>query len=275
LAITSVSQVLLTIESAYQEEIITDSGLKLFLDPTYRKEHNVSVTAKIAALPSNPNPKDKYILNQLKVGDEVAISYSVVADFTFQGDGHRYMLTTEENDTFREYVNGQGYWVKVYAMNGPSGLIWVGVHQDKYMNVIDGTQGDQSKIETWLSQFPLGKTDLYSFNNFFEYKSKDYWKCSLQDIYAKKVKGHLVAVGNRVIGKPIDQYVPHPDLVGVNIPNVKLRFHDRFRVISGGKEKGIKKDDVVGFNPNHLEKYEFWNKQYYIINQNLVLGKWQ
>ena len=93
---------LVQVGQRFQEELITDSGLKFYLDSSYRKEWTCSVTATIAALPIKVLPKFKHILDQLKVGDEVAVSYRIVADFSFQSDSPRFMQTTEDNPYMRE-----------------------------------------------------------------------------------------------------------------------------------------------------------------------------
>lgn len=270
-----VSQVLLRINKAQQDEIITDSGVKLFINPDYNKEWNVAVTAKIAALPIKVSPKHKYILDSLKVGDEVAMSYRVVADFEFKSDGERFMPTTEDNPLMREYVNAKGEWVKVYALPGIISKIWVGVYQDKNREVISGVEGSESEMERWLSQFQLGKTDIYTFNNMFEYNGKTYWKADIDDIFAKKVKGEWVAVGDRIICKPIDEKIPQRVLVGNELPDgIAIRYQDRGRVVTGGLSKKLKKGTIIGFNPRYLEKYDFDNKQYFLINKELVDSKW-
>lgn len=270
------TQVLLCIPKALQDELITDSGLKLYISPDFKKEWQASVTATIADLPVKVNPKQKKIVDKLKIGDEVAVSYRVVADFEFKGDGERFMASTEGNEYVREFINGRGDHLRVYALPGVISKIWVGICQNKRREVISGVQGTQTEVERWMAQFPFDKTDIYTFNNFFEFQGKDYWKCDLTEIFAKKVKGHWVAIGDRVICKPIDENVPAKWLQNIrHNGEVKLRYQDRARVLTGGKEKGIKKDDIVSFDPLHVEKYDFDGKPYYLINQNLVLGKWQ
>lgn len=273
-----VAQVLLTIETALQDELITDSGLKLYIDPTYNKNFTATVVATIAALPLNPKPEYKKLLENLSVGDVVAMSYMVVADFEFESDAPRFMPVTEPNDHYREYINGKGYWVKVYALPKKVGIgshTWVGVYQDNRMNIIDGKQGTQSEVETWLAQFPLGKTDIYRFKNLFQFEGKEYWSCDPDLIFAKKVKGHWKAVGDRIICKPIRDKVPEQFLIDAHKGQlVEIQYEDRGRVITGGKEKGIKKDDIVSFDHKYLEKYTFDNKDYFLINENFVEGKW-
>lgn len=270
-----ITQVLLTVDKPLQDEMVTDSGLKLYLDPSYRKEWCASVIATISALPIKVDPKYKHIFDQLEVGDKVAISYQVVADFEFKSDSLQYMKVTEDNDMYREFTNSKGYWVKVYALPGKITPLWVGIHQDERTNLIDGIQGTQSQVETWLSQFPIGKTDIYSFNNLFNFEGKDYWKCNLDEIFAKKVKGHWVAVGNRVLCKPVDEQVPMQSLIKEHQGHdVKIRHQDRAKAITGGKVKGVKKEEVVSFDPKYLEKYQFENIEYYLINEDYIQGKW-
>lgn len=272
-----ITQVLVQVEQAFQEELITDSGIKFYLDSSYKKEWTCSVIATVAALPIKVNPKFKHIFDELKVGDEIAVSYRIIADFAFQSDALRFMQVTEDNPHTREYVNAKGEWVKVYALKSPYKPfpIWIGVHQDSRGNVISGVQGDESDVERWLAQFPLGKTDIYSFNNLFSHEGQDYWKCDIDEIFAKKVKGHWVAIGDRVICKPVQERVPDERLIDAHKGHkVEMKYQDRGRVVTGGKSKGIKKDDLVSFNPRYLEKYDFSGTEYYLINEQLVNAKW-
>jgi hypothetical protein len=272
-----ITQVLLEIPKALQDELITDSGLKLYIDPSFRKEWQSSVTAKILALPLKSSGGDKKIISKLNIGDEVAISYRVVADFHFQGDGKRFMAASKGSDYLQTFYNGAGEKIEIIAFPGPISPIWVGYYMNKKGELIDGTQGSQSDVERWQSQFPFGKTDIYTFNNFFEHDGKQYWKCDPSDIYAKKVGGKLVSVGDRVIGLPVDENVPREILQNIEHTGkeVKIRHQDRLSALTGGEEKGIKKRDIVSFPNGLVEKYEFWGRQYYIISERLINGRWQ
>lgn len=273
-----VTQVLLKIDKPLQDSLITDSGLKFYISPDYKKEWQATVTATVVELPIKVNPKDKSILEKLYPGDEICVSYRVVADFDFGSDSHRFIECTEPNDYVKDYRNGKGERVSVYALPKRSGLThipeWVGIYQDKYGEIISGEQGTEDAISRWQSQFQFGKTDDYKFNNFFEYDKKDYWKCDPSEIFAKRVKGHLIAIGNRIICKPIDEDIPAELLPNIrHNDSVKLRYTDRARVLSS-PNKNFKKDEVVAFNPTKMERYDFFGKQYYLIREDLVLGKW-
>lgn len=273
-----ISQVLLRIDKALQDELITDSGLKLYIDPSYRKEWQASVTGFIEALPIKTSPKHSRILSQLKVGDEVCVSYRVVADFAFKGDGYRFMQTTEDNPYHQEFVNGSGEWVKKYALPKRSGLIgvvWVGVYTDRYGGYVDGQQGSEEEVDRWMAQFPFGKTDDYTFNNFFSYKGQEYWKCNLDDIYAIRVNGKLIAVGDRVIGRYIEEEVPEEIKKSLTYSGeMKIRYQDRLRVLTGGQSLGLVKNNTVSINQGHLEKYNFYGKEYYVVKEGSITGKW-
>lgn len=270
-----ITQVLLSIEKKFQDEIITDSGLKFYLDPSYSKEWHCATVARIEALPVKVLPKHQHIYDNLKVGDIVGISFQVVADFAFQSDAPQFMPVYDENPYYRQYVNGKGEWLSVYAIKGKIAPVWIGLYEDNRHQLIDGVQGSEHDLDRWLSQFSIGKTDVYTFNNLFTYEGKDYWKCDLTEIFAKKVKGHWVAVGDRVICKPIDEEIPNELLLPqFRNENVKVRRQDRATALSGGKEISVKKGDKLSFNPKFVEKYEFENNQYYLIKQNYVNGKW-
>lgn len=277
--LSPVSKVLLSLEKPLQDQIVTESGLKFFIDPTYNKNFQATVTGKIAALPINPRTrKEKEIMSQLEVGDEVCFSYMVVSDMTFSSDANRFISIHDTDDgNLREFKSGMGESIRIYAMHGRISKIWVGVYEDKRGRFVHGVQGTQAELERWMAQFPFGKTDEYTFNNFFEVDGNDYWKCELEDVFAKRGKdGHLVAIGDRIIMKPVDEEIPADVKMGINLfgKDAKIRYQDRGRVISGGKGKGLKKDAVVGFNPTFLEKYQFFDKEYYLINERYVLGTW-
>ena len=273
-----ISNVLIQMDKAFQDEIITESGIKFFIDPSYNKSYQVTVTGKIAGLPTQYHPKHQNIIDSLNIGDEVCFSYRIAAELTFEGDGARFMEATEKNDYVKEFINGKGEKVRVYALptrRGISKLTWVGMYLSRRDEYIDGCQGTEDEVERWLSQFPFGKTDIYTFDNFFEYNKQEYWKCELTDIFAKKVKGHLVAVGDRIICSPVETDLP-PGLIQniQHTSSVKLRYQDRGRIISGGKRIGLKKDTIISFSPNICEKYNFYGKEYFLIKENFVLGKW-
>jgi hypothetical protein len=274
---TPLSQALLSVEKAINDEIVLDSGVKLYMDGSYRKEWESAVTATVKALPEKISSKEKKIAEKLSAGDEVAIDYRVVYDLEFKGDGERFMPVTEENPYRQEFANGKGEWLRCYALPTRKGLskaTWVGTYFGKYNHFVDGCQGDEAALNRWKSQFQFGKTDIYSHRNLFSYNKQDLWKADLNQIFAKKKDGHIVAVGNRIICKPIDEDVPREtnDLL-IRTTDVKIRYQDRARVISSSRSD-IKKDYIISFRPMDIERYVMWGQEYYLINEKFVQGLW-
>lgn len=271
--------VFLKLNKALQDEIITEGGLKLYLDPNYNPEWNATVTGKIAELPKKIPSKHKHIYDQLKVGDEVCFSYAVVSDRTFASAGAMFQQTTEDNPYRRQFKNGAGETINIMAIDGKISKIWIGTHHDKYGRFSgNGFQGTEGQMENWLSKFPMGKNQKVVYKNLISYDKQNLWKVGVQNIFAKKVKNEVVAIGDRVICKPIEQDVSRETLAlhNLTVPNgnVKIRFYDRAKVISGGKELGLKKGSVASFDERFLEKYEIWGKEYFIIKQSRIMGKW-
>jgi co-chaperonin GroES (HSP10) len=100
-----VDNYIIQLDKAFQDEITTPSGIKLFIDTKFSPEWNTTVTGRIVSLPqklsSRPELRGRVI--EGAEGEEVIISYMVV----FDGD-HR------ENDTFIHnnlfFYNGEWYW---------------------------------------------------------------------------------------------------------------------------------------------------------------------
>ena len=53
--------------------------------------------------------------------------------------------------------------------------------------------------------------------------------------------------------------------------SIILRSHP---YIKGGRRE-LKKGDVVGFEPQYLEKYDYEDKSYYLIKSYRALGIWE
>lgn len=270
---------LVTIERAFQDEITTPSGFKLWMDGSYNKNFTATVTGKISALPIQAkNSQQKKLLRELSIGDEVAFSYQVVFDIDFTSDGEQFMPVTEGNDRARKWISGQGEKIFVDCLKNPKTWsdIWIGYYLNRYNQHVDGVQGNQEEVERWLSQFSIGKTDRYTHTNLFNFNGKNLWRCELDKIYAKKVNGKPVALNNRIICEPIEEAIPLE--IKMHLVNfgesASIRYQDRGKIISGHTNiKGLKRGDKVMFPERFVEKYELWGSEYYLINKNFVHSK--
>lgn len=274
-----INAALVSIDKAFQDEITTPSGFKLWLDGSYNKNFTATVTGKITALPLKAQtPQQEKILRELSIGDEIAFSYQVVFDIDYVSDGDQFMPVTENNPRARKWISGQGEKLFVDCIKNTKTWsdIWIGYYLNKYNQHIDGVQGSEEEIEAWLSGFPIGKTDRYTHTNLFNFNDKNYWRCELDKIFAKKVNGKPVAINNRIICEPIEEHIPLE--IKMHLVNfgeeAKIRYQDRAKVVSGHTNlKGLKRGDTIMFPERFVEKYELWGSEYYLINKNFVHSK--
>lgn len=277
-----INKCLVSIESAFIDEIVTSSGFKLYLDPTYAKEWNACSVGVVKAISDSHSDEFNGLVGKLSVGDEIAFSYRVVGDFTFKGDGEQFIDTMPDSpETFKKYTNGQGFWVIVRALPKPSGIgkTWIGVYSNKINEIIDSIQGDEQAVSRWLSQFNIGKTDRYTFNNLIDVQGQELWKVPYSEIFAKKQKnGTIVGIGDRVLCQPLDIPLHRQvkEMYGLAIPegSIQARWQDRATVVSNCKKLGLSKGDIIGFQPQFVEKYRLWDKEYYLVKHRRVDFLW-
>lgn len=264
--------VFLTINKALIDEIITKSGFKLYLSPEYNLEHNVSVSGNVAALPRNYN-------GSLSIGDDVAFSYKVVSDRTFPDTSTFFVPLSEGNTNVRIWQNGKGEKLRMIAHQGVLDIFWVGTYFNSKGQFEYGTQGTESAVERWMrTNFTFGNCEKFTFKNLIHIDGKDYWKCPIENVFAKKENGKIKAVGDRVICKFID--VSAKDLIkqvgGIHIPDsaIKIRYYDRGKVQSGGENIGVKRGNTISFEDRYCEKYELFGQEYFLIKEKRVHGQW-
>lgn len=272
-----INHIFLNLEKPIQDTIKL-GDLELYLDGSYRPEWNATVVGEVYSLPKNPKGTDGKVVSKLKEGDKVLFDYSVVAERKFESDGDYFTEITKDSPYYQKFKNGKGESLLIVAMPGKISHIWVGTYHDKRGNFIDGCQGAEHNISRWKAQFNFGNTQSFFFKNLVDTGTKDVWKADYRDIFAKVENDELITVGNRIILEPIDIDLPKDvikEMGVVDTINAKVRLGDRAKVLSAPDGMNLKKGDVVGFEPQFLEKYEYNNKQYYLIKSYRALGIWE
>ena len=272
-----INHIFLNLEKPIQDTIKL-GDLELYLDGSYRPEWNATVVGEVYSLPKNPKGTDGKVVSKLKEGDKVLFDYSVVAERKFESDGDYFTEITKDSPYYQKFTNGKGESLLIVAMPGKISHIWVGTYHDKRGNFIDGCQGAEHNISRWKAQFNFGNTQSFFFKNLVDTGKKDVWKADYRDIFAKVENDELITVGNRIILEPIDIDLPQDvikEMGVVDTINAKVRLGDRAKVLSVPDGVNLKKGDVVGFEPQFLEKYEYNNKQYYLIKSYRALGIWE
>lgn len=268
------NKVLLTVGKKLIDEIVTESGLNLYLSPEYNFEENATVTGTVAAIPSN-------FKGDLSIGDEVAFSYHTISDREFPNTSHYFVPVSEPNNELRIWQNGRGEKLRMRAHQGAIAPFWVGVYFDSHgrFDPEKSARGTEEEVERWMHQtFTFGNCEKFNHKNLLSISGNEYWKCNFENIFAKKVGDEIVSVGDRIICQfidiPIDRKVS--EIKGIKLPDTKvaLRLYDRAVVISGGEDVGIVPGDIISFDERYLEKYDLWGKKYGLIKKNRVDGLW-
>ena len=92
---------LVTIENKYVEEIITKSGIKLFVDTGYNPAFHVTVIGKIESIPHNNSLG-------LKLNEEIFFSYVVIGERNYAASGNVFHSLLEQHvEIFQKYKNGK------------------------------------------------------------------------------------------------------------------------------------------------------------------------
>lgn len=266
--------VLLEIGQTLIDEIVTDSGFKMYLAPEFNFEENSTISGKVSVLP--PNYK-----GELKVGDEVAFSYKVVSDRIFPNKSDHFVpIADDMNDACRIWYNHKGEKLRMMAHQGAISIFWVGTYFDKNGVFQYGTQGTESEVERWLhTNFKFGNCENFIFKHKFTVDGKDYWKCSIENIFAKKVGDEIIPLSDRIICKMIDIPMDQRQLkeAGIDLPDsmVQVRLYDRAVCMGGGELLGYKRGDIVSFEEKYCEKYQLWGQKYFLIKQRRVNGMWE
>lgn len=264
---------LVELEKPLQDEIILNSGLKLFFAAEYDFNWNVTVTGKVACLPENKKEQNKFI----QINDEICFSYQIVNDKKFASDSHIFRV---EHDTpyYKQYYNGRGEYIKIMQFAPQHRSVWVGVYYNKKHELITGCEGTESDLNRWLAQFPMSVAKDYVFDNLVEINGKPYWKVTKEQIFAKKIKKKLFSCSEYVICSPIilDLTQQVSIMKGIHLaPNTVLtRYFDRATVVSGGKELGLERGDIAGFQPEYVNKYKLFGEDYFLIKKARINVKW-
>jgi len=76
------NKIFVTIEKKFQDEITTESGLKLYLDTTYKPEDNSTTFGTVTHIPLKVDKTNvgKDFQHNVKVGDKLYFNYNIVMD---------------------------------------------------------------------------------------------------------------------------------------------------------------------------------------------------
>jgi hypothetical protein len=268
-----VHDILIELEKPLEDTIELSNGLVLYKSAEYDLDWNVSTTGKVSALPED-------VKEQLGISekDDVAFSFSVVADRSFPNDSDVFYPHLD-HPHLQRFLNGKGESLQIIAINGVITLDWICTYCDAKGNFITGVHGKERDVSKFKSQFSFSNNAVYTFKNAIDVADgKTLWRAKPEDVYAKRINGKIEAVGDRLILKPIVIDVKHKIELAQGKPlpfqEVKLRLYDRAELVHDAPDLKLKKGDIVSFESQYCEKYSLWNEQYFLIKKRRAMGVW-
>lgn len=270
------NRILLKLDKLYTDELITEGGLKLYFDPSFSPEWNVTCTGTVAALPRKALP-------DLQIGDKVYFTYHIVNERKWEDDKKFFVRNNLGNEYIREYTDKLGGTIKVMRFPNGKGFAekWGAAYINEYQVHIDGCQGSEKDIDRWLAaNFQYGYAQQMKYKNLIEISGDDFWIAKDVEIFAIKRGDELIATPGYAICKPlrIDIGMRVAIAEGIQVPENTMILipEDRGEIIAMGPEKGMKisakKGNTVLFNKKLVEKYEFDGEKLFVVKHNRILA---
>lgn len=263
-----------SIENRYVEEITLGSGLKLFFDPSYHPEKNVTIEGRITAVPRNN-------IHNLKENDIVMFSYVVIAQRDFTGVGHVFHSLFEKyNDSFQRFANGKGEFITIVEFPGVISKIYACCHLDQRGHLIgEGMQGSHSQMERWKSNFTFESGGSYKYRNLLQIDDKELWVVKPEYLFGLRDGKKIQPIGEKLILDVLEVPVPKDvaNELNINIPDNSLtaRYYDRGILTHYDKKTKLKKGEILAFNPTYVEQYESQGKPFFLIKRKRIIGTYQ
>jgi co-chaperonin GroES (HSP10) len=272
------------IEQKFNEQIVTESGLQLYQDTTYRPEQHATILGKVVSLPRRIDGRDwaqrATIVPEVRVGDEVVFSYLVVFDMAHRDDRDEVYYEDPTNlPTVTQYSNRLGMKL----------LVRYRLTEDRFDVAAFDTEGKpydmrvrltESQKEEWMGLFPFAETNQISYNNLLEVDGKDYWKVDYGHVIAIRRENELIPVGGNVI---LDLQIPDEAktklvLLTKNTLERSVNEAESQVIAIGTPCKGkpvldCKPGDYVTYDERFAVPYELWGKDVLVLKQDRLLAK--
>ena len=277
--------ILVELLKAFQDEIISDGGIKFYHDVTFRPEWNVTVSGIVASVPlrltigdgqyHSLDPERESIIQKVQPGDEIIFSYLVVMNRK-QTDNVGEIFTKDNPlDPFTSvWSNPNGLKIiRVYLKNDKYEC---GLFDTVSKTWVDKTNGGVKDVESFMGKYMATENIGFNYKNLLPYGGKDYWKVDYSNVIAIKKNGIFDMVGEYVILEPIRE-PRRGDYQGViEIYNLEQDTDYRAigKVVSIGETiLSVKKGDTICTDIRYVEKYEIDGHDYWIVRQRYIYGK--
>jgi hypothetical protein len=262
-----INNFLVELKSALVDEITIAGGTKLYLAAKYNYEWNVSVTGTVLAVPKNERG--------IKVGDEIAFSYMVVNDKTWDTlNADKVFALTIDTPNYKEWTAGNGD--TIVKEKHPLHKLYVGLLYDSKKDITDTIYDKEEAVDSWLQQFNFQNNIEPVNTNLMKYAGKNIWRVNPQFVFAKKTNTGIVAYNDYVALKPVtEDLTTQVSLVtGVKLPNqsVLSRYKDRGEIVGTTNSSEYQCGEIAAIDQRFIEKYDLWGNELYLVKECNVLG---
>lgn len=272
--ISPFNNLLVEITNKYEEQITFKSGVKLYIDTSFNPNFHATSEGIVHSVPMalrGPSAGEKM---NIRPGDTVIFSYKMVGDVTFKDNTDLFRMTSVGEGYATEWMNQERETLRLIA-GYDKGKPWVAMWLDKHLNLLQGKKGTQGECENWMAMnFRFAEGEGFQYDNRLYYKDKELWRVEYEFIFGYKRDGHLHMCSNYLLVEPIVEDLPR--MISTSL--IRPESH-RFCVMENkgwlraGEREGLRKGDVLYFDPNMKEKYSFFGTPMYIVRRKFVLGK--
>jgi co-chaperonin GroES (HSP10) len=271
---------LVRVQTHYKDEVETATGVKLFIDTSFRPEWHVTVTGKVLSAPGKLSLKAPYEGMEpiVKAGDEVAFSYLALFDRSFSDDLEQVFFEEAPMDVFiTTYSNKQGLRLMVrYRLDDkfdcaafdPEGHIY-----EKAEKL------SETQKENWLSNFPLRENSTMKLQNLIEYKGEELFMVHYGHLIGIKRGEDIQMVGGQVLVEEFSKSEVDPKgaIILLNQDERELKGGGIVRAVGaalpGKVDSGVKPGDRVHYEQKYAQQYELWGKEYKVLSHRHLLAK--
>lgn len=285
------NNILVELPKAFQDEIITDGGIKFFKDTTFRPEWNVTISGKVASIPQSLSiggdgshslyPERADINPVVKVGDEIIFSYIVVMNRVMTDNVGEIFERDKPIDPFiTTWTNANKLRIFRVYLNGDK---WeCGLFDLKTKQWLDRVRGGEAVSEAFINKYMVSENHSYGYKNMLPYEGVDYWKVDyINAIAIKKKDGSFDMVGDYVLLEPIREPRRGFEQGIIEVHNIDqdTDYKATGRIVSIGEPlKGqpklsVKPNEIIYTDIRYVEKYEIDGHDYWVVRQKYLLAK--
>jgi co-chaperonin GroES (HSP10) len=285
------NNILVELPKAFQDEISSGNGVKLYKDTTFRPEWNATISGIVASVPTQLTIGDggaqslyfdRPNINQIvQVGDEIIFSYLVIMNRSLTNNvGEIYERDKPIDPYITTWTNPNK--LRIFRVYKNNNFYECGLFDLKTKQWIDRVKCNESGAEEFLGKYMPTENSEFNYKNLLPYDGHDYWKVDyINAIAIKRKGGNFDMIGEYVLVEPIREPRNGFEQGIIEVYNIEKDKDKRAigRVVSIGEPiKGqpklsIKKDDTICTDIRYVQKYEIDGHDYWIIRQKHIFGK--